>query len=111
MSARSCTAPASPSRPSAWLEAMATGLPVVATSRAHQGLAAVPGRHLLVADHPHAFADAVTGLLESPHRARDLGRAARAFVCAHHAWPAVLGVLDDVLRTLAAPGVRQGARP
>jgi hypothetical protein len=42
---------------------------------------------------------------------RDLGRAARAFVCAHHAWPAVLGVLDDVLRTLAAPGVRQGARP
>lgn len=84
------------------LEAMATGLPVVATSKACQGLAAVAGRDLLVAEEPRDFADAVVWLLESPEPAQELGRAARTFVRAHHAWPAALAALDAVLHRVCA---------
>lgn len=41
------------------LEAMAVGTPVIATSKGAEGLDAVPGEHLLIADTPDAFADQV----------------------------------------------------
>lgn len=45
------------------LEAMAHGLPVVTSSIGAEGLAAVPGRDLLVEDRPDAFAAAVARVL------------------------------------------------
>ena len=60
------------------LEAMAVGTPVVATSKAAEGLDARDGEHLLVADTPREFADAVRRLLQDPVEARQLaGRAWR----------------------------------
>ena len=47
-------------------EALARGIPVVATSLACAGLDLTPGEHLLVADTPSAFADAVALLLRDP---------------------------------------------
>lgn len=82
------------------LEAMATALPVVATSRAAQGLEARPGDHFLVEDDPDRFADAVTALIRAPARRQELGRSARAFVERHHSWPASLARLDRVLASL-----------
>jgi polysaccharide biosynthesis protein PslH len=41
------------------LEAMAVGTPVIATSKGAEGLDAVPGNHLLIADTPDSFADQV----------------------------------------------------
>lgn len=49
-------------------EAMAAGLPVVATGVAAEGMDLVPGEHALIADDPATFADAVCRL----YRERDL---------------------------------------
>jgi sugar transferase (PEP-CTERM/EpsH1 system associated) len=82
------------------LQAMAMGVPVVATSRAGQGLDAEPGTHLLVEDEPAAFARAVVALLRQREMRRELARRGRAFVEAHHGWPAALAELDRVIESV-----------
>jgi sugar transferase (PEP-CTERM/EpsH1 system associated) len=74
------------------LEAMAMSRPVVATSGAFAGVRAVPGRDLLVADDPAAFAAAVAAALDGRHPA--LGAQARAAMLAGHDWRATLAPLD-----------------
>ena len=68
------------------LEAMAMEKSVVATSQALQGISVIPGRHLMVADKPEVFAQAVMDLLNDSARAGDLGIEARKFVISAHAW-------------------------
>lgn len=68
------------------LEAMACGLPVVATTLGLGGIQAVPGEHLLTADSPEDFARAVAGLLKDPAAAARLGQAARRFIEERHSW-------------------------
>jgi glycosyltransferase involved in cell wall biosynthesis len=58
------------------LEAMAAGTPVVATSKAMEGLDAQHGEHLLVADTPAQFAEAVHRLLSDPAGARGMAQRA-----------------------------------
>jgi glycosyltransferase involved in cell wall biosynthesis len=70
------------------LEAMAMGLPVVATAAAHGGLSATPGRDVLVAETPAGFAEQVCRLLNSPAARQQLGQAGRRFVELHHQWAA-----------------------
>jgi glycosyltransferase involved in cell wall biosynthesis len=48
------------------LEAMALGTPVVTTSKGAEGLDAKHGEHLLIANSPEAFAEAVIRLLQEP---------------------------------------------
>jgi glycosyltransferase involved in cell wall biosynthesis len=81
------------------LEAMAMARPVVASPEAYEGVRAVAGRDLLVADGAAPMAAAVTKVLagEMP----DLGAAARTAVLAGHEWKATLARLDDILK--AAP--------
>jgi sugar transferase (PEP-CTERM/EpsH1 system associated) len=85
------------------LEAMAMGLPVVATPQAHAGIDALPGRDLLVAEGADAFAAATAGVLEGKHAA--LGSAARARAEARYAWSATLANLDVLFPDHAAPAV------
>jgi glycosyltransferase involved in cell wall biosynthesis len=59
------------------LEAMAARTPVVATSKAAEGLDARHEEHLLIADAPGAFAEAVCRLLQNPIEAA--GMAERAW--------------------------------
>jgi sugar transferase (PEP-CTERM/EpsH1 system associated) len=77
------------------LEAMAMARPVVASPEAHEGVRAVAGRDLLVADGAEAMAAAVTQVLTGGMPA--LGTAARAAVLAGHDWKATLARLDDIL--------------
>lgn len=84
------------------LEAMAAGLPVVATSLAHRGLEAVPGRHLLVEDEPARFAEAVIWLLATPGHRMVLGAAARRFVEQHHAWSATAEAVERIVEAAVA---------
>jgi sugar transferase (PEP-CTERM/EpsH1 system associated) len=83
------------------LEAMGCGTPVVATPRAVGALDARPGRDVVVADEPESFADAVVGLLGDPERQREIGRAGRAYVEAHHQWSRIAtrleGIYDEVV--------------
>ncbi len=62
------------------LDALALGVPTVATSVSNHGIQATPGEHLLLADDAAAFAEAVITLLRDPQRAQALGEAARHFV-------------------------------
>lgn len=93
------------------IQGMAMGLPVVASTVASRGIEAQPGRHLFVESDAPAFADRVLSLLTDPAGRRAMGRQARAFVEANHAWEQSLGRLDALLRDLlsvtAAPA-RQG---
>jgi glycosyltransferase involved in cell wall biosynthesis len=84
------------------LEAMACETPVVATARAVVSLAARPGRDILVADEPDRIADAVVELLENPVRQREIGRAGRAYVEAHHRWETIAAGLDGIYRDAIA---------
>jgi sugar transferase (PEP-CTERM/EpsH1 system associated) len=68
------------------LEALSMARPVVATSRANQGILAVPGEHLLVRDTAVGFRQAVLSLLEDPTSGEALGRRGRTFVCDHFDW-------------------------
>jgi sugar transferase (PEP-CTERM/EpsH1 system associated) len=82
------------------LEAMAMGLAVVGTRAATQGVDGVPGRDYLVAESAEEQVEAVCALLLDAERARDLGRAARAFVEANYDWETCLRPLDNVLERL-----------
>lgn len=71
------------------LEAMALRTPVVATSKGAEGIAAEPGRHLLIADTPQAFATAVLRLLGDPALRRALAENAHQLVSERYDWTAV----------------------
>jgi glycosyltransferase involved in cell wall biosynthesis len=62
------------------LDAMAAATPVVTTSFGNEGIAAKPGRDLLVADDPKEFAAAVRELLKDPAHAEEIGKNGQAFV-------------------------------
>jgi len=84
------------------LEGMASGKAVVASPAAFEGVRAVAGRDLLVADGAEAFAATITGVLSGAYPG--LGEAARAAMVAGYAWSAVLSGLDGYLANGAATG-------
>lgn len=79
------------------LEAMAMGKPVVATSAAAEGIKAQPGKHLLVADSPDEFAQAILTLLKDPSKALQIGWQARILVENHYLWEKQLRKLERLL--------------
>jgi sugar transferase (PEP-CTERM/EpsH1 system associated) len=78
------------------LEALACGTPVVATPQAVSALEAAPGRDLLVAEGPAAFADAVLCSLADPDLRREIGQAGRTYVEKNHDWQVVAGQLEEI---------------
>jgi len=84
------------------LEAMAMGRPVVASAAAFEGVRAVAGRDLLVADDAAAMESAVAAVLDGAHPG--LGAAGRAAVEQGYAWSATLGRLDAVLARVLGAG-------
>lgn len=71
------------------LEAMACGMACVATPLALAGIAAVPGREVLLAGDAESFAGAVVRLLGDEDLASSLGAAAREYVRRRHDWAQV----------------------
>lgn len=68
------------------LEAMALGRPVVATPLAQEGINAIDGKHLIVAEQKEAFANAVSYLISDADRRRSLGTAARELIKNYYTW-------------------------
>jgi len=62
------------------LEAMALKTPVIATSKGAEGLSVRHGQHILIADQPNDFADAVIAVLADPELRRHLAEQAYALV-------------------------------
>lgn len=79
------------------LEAMAMAKPVVASPAAAEGIDAVRGIELLVADGAEETARTVSDLLADPERARTVGAAARERVVTRYSWEARLAPLAELV--------------
>jgi polysaccharide biosynthesis protein PslH len=77
------------------LEAMALGVPLIATAVCCPGLQVQPGKHLLVADGPEQFASAVELLLDDMTLREKLIREGRAYVESQHNWAEALRALSS----------------
>jgi glycosyltransferase involved in cell wall biosynthesis len=82
------------------VEGMAMAKAIVSTTLGAEGIEAVPGRDLLIADEPAAFADAVNVLLANPSLAASIGRSARQLVVERYAWSGAARTLEEFYRRI-----------
>lgn len=89
------------------LEAMAMGKPVVVSPEAVGGLHVTPGEHLVVAESPSDWLEALAGLFAEGAKRERMGAAARDFVLKHHCWGSTLSPLSKLLEEIARQKSRQ----
>jgi glycosyltransferase involved in cell wall biosynthesis len=66
------------------IEAMSIGKVVITTSIGLEGIAAEDKKHILIADSPQAFVDAVTFCIENPSECEQIGKNAQQFIKENH---------------------------
>jgi len=86
------------------LEAMALGVPVVATNEAWEGIDAVSGEHLFVADRPETFARNAITLMRDPDLRERFSLSGRALVEARYSWERNLSRLERILESVVGEG-------
>jgi glycosyltransferase involved in cell wall biosynthesis len=79
---------------------MAMRKPIVSTALGAEGIDAVPGRDILIADGPREFADSVVRLLEDPGLAERLGQSGRKLAVDRYAWSSAALQLERFCREL-----------
>jgi glycosyltransferase involved in cell wall biosynthesis len=84
------------------LDAMAAGTPVVTTSYGNEGIGAVPGRDLLIADSPDLCAEEVVKVLSDRGYADRIAENGRQYIRKHYGREAVFSRLDSIYRRLTA---------
>jgi glycosyltransferase involved in cell wall biosynthesis len=80
------------------LEAMAMGKCVVTTSIGAQGINAVSGKDLIIADDPNEFATWVVNLLKDKQLRQKLGDNARRIIESQNSWKKIAERLDQIFR-------------
>lgn len=68
------------------LEAMAAGLPVIASSISAEGIQAGREEGLIICDDADQFIREISRLITYPQEAKQLGERARTFIMGHHSW-------------------------
>jgi sugar transferase (PEP-CTERM/EpsH1 system associated) len=79
------------------LEAMAMGIPVVATPQAFEGIEAQPGRDLVLGDNAEKFAESVIKLMEEVSLRKSFGDNARRIIEKNYCWTKNLEKLNTIL--------------
>jgi len=82
------------------LEAMAMGLPIVATEVGCQGIDVINGQHLLIANTETEFSERVIELLQNPQLAQKLSAAGRTLVAQKYDWKKIVDDLEPKLQKL-----------
>ena len=82
------------------LEAFASGLPVVSTAKAVEGLAVQPDEHFLQAEAPRGFADALERLWTDPRESARIVQAGLRLVRERYSWEAAAREMKAGLRAL-----------
>jgi sugar transferase (PEP-CTERM/EpsH1 system associated) len=78
------------------LEGMSMGLPMVITSVANEGIQAIGGENVVIADSARDFADQIVSLLNNPERRMRLGPTARDFIVRNWSWEKHFGDLEHM---------------
>lgn len=79
------------------LESMAMKIPVVTSSKAAEGIDAIPGEHFLVDDSVEGFSSKVLSVMKDSKLRWRLAEAGRQRVEARHSWTACLQGLDQLI--------------
>lgn len=82
------------------LEYMALGLPVVTSSIGLEGFEAQPGRDLVVADTPEAYAEAISRIWDNDSLKTQLAINGHRYVNARHQWSSRLAPMVDRIAEL-----------
>lgn len=86
------------------LEAMAMCLPVITTTHVNAAIGGEPGKHLLQADTPEEFANAIALLLQDETRREQIARAGQDFVRTNFRWEdSVLALVQQAFLPLIPP--------
>ena len=93
------------------LEGLAMGKALVSTSLGCEGIDVEDGRHLLVADSPEQFAEAVVGLMADAELRRELGAAGRVLVERRYGWATAAAELEAFHRQLSGATRAGRTRP
>jgi glycosyltransferase involved in cell wall biosynthesis len=86
------------------LDALAMSKPLVSTSLGCEGIDAVHGEHLLIADDPATFADSVVRLLDDRPGAHAMGRRGRQLMEQRYGWETSLHELERFQQSLIRGG-------
>jgi polysaccharide biosynthesis protein PslH len=87
------------------LEAMACGIPVVATKIGLGDIKAIVGQDILVSDSPKQFTDSIIALLSSKNLRDFVGKAGRQYVQNNHSW----GVINERFESLVTDAINADA--
>jgi glycosyltransferase involved in cell wall biosynthesis len=82
------------------VEALAAGIPVVSTTLGAEGIPAIHGREVLLADSPEDFAEAVIKVLTEPSKTHEMTDAGISFVLERFDWKVVGRTMQRALTTL-----------
>ncbi len=85
---------------------MALGVPVVATPNAAEGIDGVSGEHMVIADSPQDFADAVLRLMDNAEERARIAQDGRQLVEAKYGWRALGAQLAQILQEHALQTAR-----
>ena len=92
------------------VDALAMGTPVVSTSLGAEGIEAVPGQDLILADTAAGFAQATVDLLSDPERGLALSSAGRRLAVERYSWNHAVAELE-LLYSRLIPDVVQHVAP
>jgi len=84
------------------LEAMAMGVPVVASRVAVGGVDATAPEHLLAASTVDEYRNAILRIVENPAERQRLSIAGRERMLSHHAWERSMQRLDGIIERCRA---------
>jgi polysaccharide biosynthesis protein PslH len=78
------------------LEAMASGIPVVATTVGLGGIQATPGQHLLVEDQPEPIAEAILRIFQDPELRQNLIQNSRHLIKEIYTWETAVERIEQI---------------